>query len=851
MIPGQTVLVYEAGNCTDCGAMPGSNNINQLLETVLLDAGSQDSVIRMFDFLFTPQSGKAVSLHIISKDDFDAVYYFTGKQAKTFKALVTQWKSDNTIRFAERELNGFKILEFSFNKRVFSCIQLEDAWAASFTPFLIEDVVRTFEAKDEGNFKSEMTQVTALPHAKDDAGDVYLHLGNVGRLLKIFPAHSSGSLMELGGAGLLDIKRSTNAFTLNGFSVAKKNDKNVLLSYLEDQSPVQFTIKQYISNQTVVGVNYGISDGSTFYNRLSLGTNKALLDSLNSMASIDYAKLFSSLGKELAICYLEFGQDLSKVIIFETQRPRDWINAFDQLSEESRKEDTVFYERYSTYEIKELLISDFAGKLFSPLVSGSATTYYSSIGNYIVLSESIESMKKFLEDIDQENVWGKSVAFNKFAESTLLESNLSIYINTPLVWSNITKKLSDPWQRFIRSNKPLLSSFDFGAIQFSHLNESFYTNITWTYSDFQDSKVNGTPRPSTDRLVATLGSSIISKPTLVKSHINGSDEVLVQDSAYVLYHLSAEGKVLWQKSLEEKIIGDIHQIDFFSNGKLQFFFATAGKLHVIDRLGNYVNSYPININMRDLSSVTLVDYDKSKKYRFLLADKAGRLWMFDKEGVNLDGWKPFNAGGDLMAAPRHYRIRGKDYILAIRKDGNAILTTRRGEMIKGFPLNLEGRPQGDFYLETGNPVSTTCFVCISKDGFKISFSLDGKILSRETLIKPSFEAQFSLVAEESGNGYVIKRQDTKRLTLLKPDGTEICSNATIGMNAAEVKYYDFGAGRVYFLLTDLEQALSFLYDQNGNLLTATPLEGSSIELRSTRAEMPKIFAVNGNALIIQ
>jgi hypothetical protein len=849
MVPEQAVLIYEPRECQDCELANRRSNINQLIERLLLDANGGDSLIKTFDFLFSPKTGKAISLHVVSKDDFDAVYYFTGKQANLFYSVISQWKDTRGIRFTERELNGFKILEFGVSERLFSCVQLEDAWAGSFTPFLIEDVVRTFEARDDKNLKRKLANVYALPHVKDDAGDIYVHLGNVIRLLKVFPESFSSRFMELGDAGLLDIKQTENSIILNGFSLAKKNDNNSLLSYFEDQAPVQFTIKQYISNQTLVGVNYGISDGPAFYEKLALSRNKPVLDSLNAFATIDYQKLFSSLGKEMAVCYLESGGEISSVVVFETQKPSDWIGAFDQLAEESRKEDTVFYEDYSTYVIREIGINNFSGKLFDPLVTGSATTYYSSIGNYVILSGSIESMKAFLEDIDQENVWGKSVAFNKFAESTLLESNFSVYVNTPLVWSNLTERLSAPWKQFVHTNQPLLNSFDFGAIQFSHLNESFYTNVTWTYSDYQETgkKKNLTP---SDRLVASFGSPIISKPTIVKSHVSGDDEVLVQDSSYVLYHLSSDGKVLWQKDIHEPVVGKIYQVDFYANGKLQFFFATTNKLHIVDRLGNYVSAYPREVKTRDISSVTLVDYDKSKKYRFLLADKAGKLWMFDKEAANLEGWTPLNAGGDLISSPRHYRIRGKDYILAIRKDGYACLTTRRGEMIKGFPLNLEARPMGEFYLEPGNSI-TTNFVCVSKDGFRIRFNLQGQIMSRETLIKPSFETQFSLIAEQHGKSYVIKRQDTKRLSVLKPDGTEIFSNATIGLNETEVKYYDFGAGKVFFTLTDLDQELSFIYDSQGNLLTSTPLQGTGIELRPTRNEMPKIFLVDRNALIIQ
>lgn len=850
MIPAQTVLMYEANACNDCASLNNQSSIKQLLEKLLLSIQHQDSLGKMLNQLIAPKKGRAISLHIISKDDFDVVYYFTGSQTQVFKSMVSQWREMRGIRFAERELNGFKIQEFSSAERIFSCVQLGDGWAGSFTPFLIEDVVRTFETKKEQAFKNEMLSVNALPHNNDDAGNIYVHLGNLTSLLKIFPANFSADMMRLGEASLLDIKQTDNSITFNGFSLSRKNENDDLLSYFQNQSPVQFNIKQYISNQTMASINYGISNGASFYQKLNLSTNKAVLDSLNDLARVDYLTLFSSLGKELSICIQESRNELSQVIIFETQKPKEWIAVFDLLSEASRKEDTVFYERYSTYEIKEIEISNFMGKLFSPLISSSSHTYYSSIGNYLILTERIESMKRILEDIDQENVWGKSVAFNKFTESTLLESNFSIYINTPLVWSSITEKLSPRWKEFVLENQALLNSFDFGAIQFSHLNETFYTNITLTYSEIAD-RNNDKLLKSPNRLTTNLGSTIISHPIVMKSHVNGDDEVLIQDSAYVLYHLSAEGKVLWKRELNEQIVGGIYAVDFFKNGKLQFFFATTKKLHIIDRLGNYVAPYPQEIRIRDVEYVTLVDYDKSKRYRFLLADRSGKVWMFDKEAKNLEGWTPKNLEGELVAPAKHYRIRGKDYILAIRKDGYAYLSTRRGEDLKGFPFNLEARPSGDFYLETGNTIAATNFVCVSKDGFRIRFNLEGKIMSRETLIKPSFETQFSLVAEQSGKSYVMVRQDTKKLTVLREDGAEIFSNAYVSTNRVDVNYYDFGAGKIYFTVTDLDQELSFIYDEKGELLNPEPLTGSAIELRPTRNEMPKIFIVDQHALVIQ
>jgi hypothetical protein len=56
--------------------------------------------------------------------------------------------------------------------------------------------------------------------------------------------------------------------------------------------------------------------------------------------------------------------------------------------------------------------------------------------------------KRFLEDIDREDTWGKSVVQNQFLESTLLESNVSLYVNTPRVWNVLENFLHPRWKEF-------------------------------------------------------------------------------------------------------------------------------------------------------------------------------------------------------------------------------------------------------------------------------------------------------------------------------------------------------------------------------------------------------------------
>src|SRR5690606_28612127 len=98
--------------------------------------------------------------------------------------------------------------------------------------------------------------------------------------------------------------------------------------------------------------------------------------------------------------------------------------------------------------------------------------------------------------------------------------------------------------------------------------------------------------------VTTIPNRLRGQPSIVRSHVDKSLEVLVQDSLNQSHLLSSTGSALWSKQMDGPIIGELFQVDYYKHGKLQYLFATEGKLHIIDRLGNYVPPFPVTIGAK-------------------------------------------------------------------------------------------------------------------------------------------------------------------------------------------------------------------------------------------------------------
>ncbi len=843
LVPQETVLVYESGECDECVDQIRSSPISTLIKKAALLNAGKDTIAVLQDLAASLSDPTLISLHVTKRDEFDFTYYvkaspsFIGK----LKAIQDALLKTKGSKSRQREFNNITINEIQIGKNVFSWIALGEVWVGSFSPVLIEDVIRTYQGSV--SFKSALGNVYHLHSVKNDGGNLFINLSRLAQWFSLFTKGDGANMIrDFGRAALLDTKVSGDQIVLNGFSA--NADNKTFLAAFSDQQPVPFSLRSIISNRALMVSSYGFTDAAKFFSRVDQNAGKSRRDSLHIIlneVNIKAENVFRDFSGELAVCWLEgSGEDLVPIVILQDNNGvAKWSDLFRKVAE-ARVTDSLFVDQYSNYQLFGLPGYRFPEKLFSPLVTGFENSFYVELGNAICIAEDIEELKRFLKDIDQENTWGKSVAQNKFFESTLLEANISVFINTPRVWSLLENSLQPKWKTFLNENREVIHSLGMGAIQFSHLNDNFYTNISWALRETRIPE--STPR---DRFMTVFDAGI-SSMTIVDSHVDRSKEILVQDSARHLSLLSADGKINWKLPLEDQIQGQVHQIDFLRNGKLQYFFCTPGMMHVVDRLGNYVKPFPLPVEEKSIEHVTLVDYDHSKNYRFLIASRDGNLWVYDKNGQNLEGWQPRRVEGRLLVPPRHHRLLGKDYMLAMHANGKVYLMNRRGELLPNFPLDLDARPAGDYFINRGRNAAETSITVVSADGWRINFNLQGKILSREVLVKTSLNAKFSLCAERDGKSYLIVRQEAAHFTVFDDKLNEIIKSDYIGNDKATVDYMLFGNGRNYIAIVDQSQDLGYIYDKSGQLLTPIPIESSQLEIQPLENGRTRVFSIVDN-----
>src|SRR5690606_32164187 len=295
----------------------------------------QDSLQSVIGLLNNQKPGTLASLHVTRKDDFDFIFYLplAGKNGRMMvEAATEEWRSKPGVRSTQRVFNAVTIHELSTSGSVFSWTFLDNLWVGSFTPFLIEDVIRTYGSKERSAFRRNLGGIYQMPKLKNDAGNLYVHLQNFSRWLSVFsPTLNADLVRHFGKAAVLDIKAAEENIVLNGFSVEENNAGSVL-SVFNGQFPTSFGVKQYVSNRTVMLATYGISEGGDFRTKLSRYPERKkiyedTLSQLSNSLGVNLTTLYSTIDIEVAMCYDKSREkQLSIFLIVDTESSEEGIS---------------------------------------------------------------------------------------------------------------------------------------------------------------------------------------------------------------------------------------------------------------------------------------------------------------------------------------------------------------------------------------------------------------------------------------------------------------------------------------------------------------------------------------------
>ncbi len=771
-----------------------------------------------------------ISIHTASNTRLGYTFYLhldNNQSQKTFYQLLDSLRVTYKSELNSRNYNGIKIYEMLAGKRLLSYLVEENIAVLSFDPFLIEDAVRLILNEQVEPFNFSNSGIMNMPKLSNDDGNIYINLKGIPGLINTFLADRNTDLANFGKGAFMDVSGTDNSILLNGFSTSERGE---FLQTFDQQNPVVDRFNYYIPTEATQAYKFLVSDVAGWYDQLGQYWSKSRPEFHRQR--IDFLTKFSLEPNEMinwvdnGFCYVNFmeGPEAEQLLFISTNDINEALNRLNSFSESyaTLQGDSVYTEQYGDYTIAEIGAGRFPEMVYGPHFYGFKTSYYIALNDMIVIGSTIEILKNLIGSIENEETWGRSVAYNKFYSSGLEEINYSYTYNLQRLWPKLISSLNEESKVFALNHQNLLKSYKLGMMQFSRIDDSFYTNVALKKQE---------QNTATDRQYFNASQSlalthkIISKPFVVRNHSTNLREVIFQDSLGNLNLLSNEGRKLWDIPIDDKIISTVEQIDYYNNKKLQFFFSTKNKIFIVDRLGNLVEDYPKSFDFK-ISDVSVVDYDNSKNYRFLITDELGNLYLSNKHGQLLNGWDPLKVGKKHAFQPFHLRIRGKDCFIILTTDGTLNVVNRRGQNLDNFPINLEGKFSSKLFVEQGSDLKSSILHILNKDGQLTKIDLNGEIRVTEELYKQTKEASFRIIPDALGKTYVVARMEKNRLVILNSDKQEILAKDYLGVSELKIQYYYFSPQNQIYAVTDSEQGFTYLYDSYGTLINSQPINST-------------------------
>ena len=210
-------------------------------------------------------------------------------------------------------------------------------------------------------------------------------------------------------------------------------------------------------------------------------------------------------------------------------------------------------------------------------------------------------------------------------------------------------------------------------------------------------------------------------PYAVKNHRTNTRDIVVQDSANVLYYIGANGKLKWTKSIESKIMGSPSQIDIYKNNKFQLLFNSNKRIYLIDILGNDVDGFPILLPHQATNQVVAFDYDKNKNYRFLISLDNLKIYNYNVDGEQVSGWLTPNLTSNVKLPIAHFAINGLDYIMIIDENGKILMCNRKGEDRYKIKSNIPMTNHFNYALKKSFSIDSSSIIFEDSSGLISSY----------------------------------------------------------------------------------------------------------------------------------
>ncbi len=719
-----------------------------------------------------PHSESLLAFSEVNNQKFEFVF-ITNYSDRLFQLDSLKNKTVETLEFANATFDAYQIDDHTFYTHL-----VNDKLIISSSKLLLE--------KYDGKRLTDPSEVLEKLYNNSNSlkpATIFWHPKYFNKFIaSTLSEKSSINISSFSDWVSADLNADNNKLHLTGVSIANDSTWNYIDLFANTKPMANNTIRFAPSSAEAI-LSYTFDDYQVFAEnqQLSTGITKPLNPDLDAIEEIG--------------------------IIYTNDQQAILLNTYGSAV----ISDYLISQKKSGIEFqgKEIILlknTNFLSERLHPLVYDFKSNYVAILEDAFIFTQDLDFLKVILTNFRDGKTFDKGILYQSLYETIAKESSMLFMTNG----ENLNSFASQNFAASVSRDLKKTSLTDFGFVMQSITDKNLYhTNVVVQQLNQPLKK-----RTISSRFNIVLENEIATTPQFVKNHLNGKQEVLVQDEKNVLYLISDIGKILWKKQLQSLIQGRVHQVDIFKNGRLQMAFTTNNELMVLDRNGTEVRQFTKIFKGGNLNPLAVFDYENKKNYRFVVTQNE-KTFMYDNKASIVKGFKYTKAEQPIIDAPKHLVIGNKDYLVFKLKDGSLKLLNRVGDVRTKVSEKIDFSNNEVF-------VYNNRFTLTDKKGMLFQINDRGKI-SKTPL---NFSSDHGLFA--TGRSLVTMNEN-----ILNIKGKPI----ELEMGVYTPPHIFYINNKIYVAVTDLQNEKLYLYDSQGEKIPGFPIHGvSQIDLNDVNKD---------------
>lgn len=790
-------------------------------------------------------SSTLISFHILGKDKIEQLIVMPiptdMSDNNTTQTFTKYFEKKGEINIRQYDNANIHDIQYSDSDKTFSFTVHKGTFIFSKSSLFVESSVRQIESASTKIPDNNDFQEVYRTAGKNEVANIYINKKNFTELIMLLTnenrSRSIRAFEYFGTWSELDLIVGNEILTLNGFSYLSDSIAT-FLNVLESQSSNPVNSTKILPDGTALYVSLSINNIVRYDQFLSnylsqIGKEQNRQERLNEIKGSKKADLketfFPLVNNEVCIAVtnvniLDIFQNAFTIVgVKSRSQAENAISNMLKLVTKNTGEsyydliEDVSIDESSRIRIYNMPFPGTAELLFGPIFKHCTAEYITFIDDFMVMANSKESLYSLVHNAILNRTMHTSIGHNKFLDNFSNRSNMFVYLSSFAGTDLISSFLSGNAKSILENNKEIFESLGNIGIQLTKSRNMMYNNIVIKHTD----EVSERPQTVWE---SRLETNVDMKPEIVTNHNNNAREIIVQDLNNNLYLLSSSGRELWRISLDEKITSRIYQVDFYKNNRLQYLFSTKNKLHLIDRLGNYVDRYPISLRSESTAPMALFDYHNNRDYRIFIPCEDNRVYLYNLEGNIIAGWSFEYTESSVNREVSYYNHNNHDYIV-FNDRHNAYILNRRGE--ERIKVNTDFEFSKNNKIWHDNNAQDLKFIATDNKGTIRIIDSEGAITSIE--IKEFSENHFFMMEDINRNGrneFVFL--DNKTLEVYTQNKQLLFKYDFPSIPEYEPSFYYFPRNQIKIGVVCKSVGKIFLLNQDGTLYSGFPLHGRSL-----------------------